>query len=475
MTTEKKRRAKIIATLGPASSDLDTIRKLVRAGVNVARVNMSHSTHDEHRKLISNIREASKLEGWEVAILIDLQGPKIRVDKLETPLVISEGEEWFIGLSEDQNGRNNFIPTTYGDLVKDATAGDRILFDDGLMEAMSIGVEDKALKIKIVIGGSLKSNKGINLPGVKVSAPCLTEKDIEDMKFGVEQNADFMALSFVRTANEITDARKLLNSFGGDQPIISKIEKPEALDNIDAIIEESDLIMVARGDMGVEVGNHLVPRIQKEIIQKCNDKGVPVVTATQMLESMMVNNRPTRAEATDVANAVWDGTDILMLSGESAAGKYPVESVETMARLILEAELTPRRRPLLRNMESMDAISALSVSASLIAEKINARWILSVSESGNSPLKMSRFRPVKPVFGVSSSLKVTRRLCMYWGITPFYVESAGKSLSEVSDDALEKLKAQGLVQTGDEVVITHGTGDTFAKRTEQSVRVITVD
>lgn len=473
--SDRKRRAKIIATLGPSSNDLETIKKLIKAGVNVARVNMSHSTHEEHKKIIANIREASKQEGWEIAILIDLQGPKIRVDKLETPLTLEEGEEWFIGLNENQNSRQNFIPTTYGDLVKDAQAGDRILFDDGLMEAQAIAIEDQALKIKIVIGGKLKSNKGINLPGVQVSAPCLTEKDIEDMKFGVEQDADFIALSFVRTPDDVVKAKELLKSFGGKQPLVSKIEKPEALDNIDEIIKESDLIMVARGDMGVEVGNHLVPRIQKELIQKCNDEGVPVITATQMLESMMENNRPTRAEATDVANAVWDGTDVLMLSGESAAGKYPVEAVETMARIIFEAEATPKRRPLLRNMSSMDPISALSVSASLIAEKIGARWILSVTEGGNSPLKMSRFRPVKPVFGVSASLKVTRKLCMYWGITPFYVESEGKSLSEVSDDALNKLTNEKLVGAGDDIVITHGTGDTFSERTEQSVRVITVD
>lgn len=475
MILGRKRRAKIIATLGPSSNDLGTIRKLIRAGVNVVRINMSHSTHADHERLIQLVREASKLEGWEVAILIDLQGPKIRVDKLSSPLILNKGETWFIGVEKNRGDHKNFIPTTYKNLVTDAKAGDRILFDDGLMEAKAINIDGKVLEIEIVDGGELKSNKGINLPGVNVSAPCLTEKDIEDLKFGIEQEADYVALSFVRKASDVIEAKKLIAEFGGSQPVISKIEKPEALDNIDEIIKESDLIMIARGDMGVEVGNHLVPKIQKDLIEKCNHLGVPVVTATQMLESMMSNPRPTRAEATDVANAVWDGTDILMLSGESAAGKYPVEAVEMMGKLIWEAEARPKVRGLLRNMEVKDPIAALSVAASMIAEKIGAKWILSVSEGGNSPLKISRFRPENPVFGVASNLKVTRKLCMYWGITPFYVHSDGKSLSELSDEALEKLKNESLIKSGDQVVIIHGSGDSFEKQTEQSVRVISID
>lgn len=476
MKMDRKRRAKIIATLGPASSDLQIVKKLIQARVNIVRVNMSHSTHSEHKKLIQTVRQASKEEGWEVGILIDLQGPKIRVDKLSTPLELKAGETWEIGQEKDRNGKTHFIPTTYEGLVGDAKVLDKILFDDGLLEAKVTKLKENSLEIEVIIGGQLKSNKGINLPGVNVSAPCLTTKDIEDLKFGIENDADFFALSFVRKSSDVIQAKEMIKSFGGNQPVISKIEKPEALENIDAIIDESDIIMIARGDMGVEVGNHLVPKIQKELIQKCNDLGVPVVTATQMLESMMTNSRPTRAEATDVANAVWDGTDILMLSGETAAGKYPVEAVKMMGSLIWEAESQPKVRGLLRNIRIPDPIEALAVAASMVAEKIDARWILAVSEGGNSPLKMSRFRPEKPVFGVASSLWVTRRLCMYWGITPFYVhDSEAKALSDLSEEALTKLKREGLVASGDNLVITHGSGDSFERNTERSVRIVTVE
>lgn len=471
---ERKRRAKIIGTLGPSSSTLEKVRGLIRAGVNTVRINMSHGLREEHRKLIHTVREASRLERWEVAILVDLQGPKIRVDKLDSPLHLKAEEHWIIGEKKYQGHEELYIPTTYESLPQDAKIGDRILFDDGLIEAKVVEKQENNLKILIQVGGILTSNKGINLPGVDVSAPCLTEKDIDDLKLAVEEKADFIALSFVRRAQDIIHAKALIKELGGDQPIVSKIEKPEALENIDQIISESDLIMVARGDMGVEVGNHLVPEIQKNLIEKCNNTGTPVITATQMLESMISHSSPTRAEATDVANAVWDGTDILMLSGETAVGKYPIKAVEMMSKLIWEAERRPKVRGYLRDIEIKDPISALAVAAAMVAEKIDGKWILAVSEGGNSPLKMSRFRPIKPVFGVSSSLCVTRRLCMYWGVTPFYVQSDGKSLLELSDDAIEKLKRENLVEKGDDIVIMHGAGVSFEKRTEQSVRVIKV-
>jgi len=335
------RRAKIIATIGPSSNTIEMLEKMILAGMNAARINMSHGTYEAHEQSIKNIRQASKNVGKEVAILLDLQGPKIRVDKLPEPLTLQDGEIWVIGPShvKDQYPEyaKNFIPTIYKNLVKDAHVGARILFDDGLLEAEAIEKDREVLKIKVKVGGLLKSNKGINLPYVKVSAPAFTDKDKEDLLFGLKQGIDYVALSFVRTAEDVLQVKSLLHSMKVQVPIVSKVEKPEALDNMESIVNVSDAIMIARGDMGVEVGNHLVPSIQKQMIKTCNSLGKPIITATQMLESMITNSRPTRAEASDVANAIWDGTDCVMLSGESANGAYPINAVTIMARICAEA------------------------------------------------------------------------------------------------------------------------------------------
>lgn len=300
-----RRRAKILATIGPSSNSIEMLEKMIRAGMNAARVNMSHGTYEAHEQSIKNIRQASKNVGQEIAILLDLQGPKIRVDKLPEPLELKDDEVWVIGPShvkdEYPEYKQCFIPTIYKNLVKDAHVGARILFDDGLLEAEAIEKDREVLKIKMKVGGILKSNKGINLPYVKVSAPSFTEKDREDLLFGLKQGIDYVALSFVRTAEDILEVKALLHQMKIHVPIVSKIEKPEALDNIEEIIKVSDIIMIARGDMGVEVGNHLVPSIQKQMIKLCNSLGKPIITATQMLESMITNSRPTRAEASDVA------------------------------------------------------------------------------------------------------------------------------------------------------------------------------
>jgi pyruvate kinase len=469
------RRAKIVATVGPSSNTVEMLVKLINAGMNVARVNMSHGTHEGHAKTIENIREASRQTGWEVAVLLDLQGPKIRVDKLPEPIELNDGETWVIGpsdvASEYPQYADKFIPTVYKNLVKDAHVGATILFDDGLMEAKAIEKDGDVLKIEIVVGGTLKSNKGINLPDVNVSAPSFTKKDREDLLFGIKQGIDYIALSFVRTKDDIIQVKSLLHKLRVNTPIISKIEKPEAIENILDIVSVTDAIMIARGDMGVEVGNHHVPSIQKKIITLCNNIGKPVITATQMLESMTTNSRPTRAEASDVANAVWDGTDAVMLSGETAAGKYPLETVEMMNEIVAEAERTPKERGLLRHMDLSSLSASIQVAASIIAEKANAKWVVSVTQSGNSCLKMSRFRPKARVLGVTNSLEVMRRMSLYWGISPYFFDEGVDDVATLQEEMIEQMKGQKLVGNGDKIVITHGDGKFFKQGTSNSIRV----
>lgn len=473
------RRAKIIATIGPSSNTIEMLEKMILAGMNAARVNMSHGTYEAHEQSIKNIRQASKNVGKEIAILLDLQGPKIRVDKLPEPLTLQDNEVWVIGPSHVQKDypeyAKNFIPTIYKNLVKDAHVGARILFDDGLLEAEAIEKDREVLKIKMKVGGILKSNKGINLPYVKVSAPAFTDKDREDLLFGLKQGIDYVALSFVRTAEDVLQVKTLLHSMKVQVPIVSKIEKPEALDNMESIVQVSDAIMIARGDMGVEVGNHLVPSIQKQMIKTCNALGKPIITATQMLESMITNSRPTRAEASDVANAIWDGTDCVMLSGETASGKYPLDAITIMSQIIEEAEARPTERPMLRHMEITSVTASVQVAASIVAEKTHARWIISITEGGNSCLKMTRFRPKTHVLGVTNSLNVIRKMSLYWGISPYYFNIHEDSdLTKLEGLMIEKLKKENLLANGDKVVVTVGDGKFFRQGTTNSIRVETI-
>jgi pyruvate kinase len=470
------RRAKIIATIGPSSNTIEMLEKMILAGMNAARINMSHGTYEAHAESFKNIRQASKNVGKEIAILLDLQGPKIRVDKLPEPLVLNDGETWVIGQSaiKDQYPEyaKNFIPTIYKNLVKDAHVGANILFDDGLLVAEAIEKDRDVLKIKVKVGGILKSNKGINLPYVKVSAPSFTDKDREDLLFGLKQGIDYVALSFVRTAEDVLEVKSLLHTMKVQVPIVSKIEKPEALDNMESIIQVSDVIMIARGDMGVEVGNHLVPGIQKKMIKLCNEVGKPIITATQMLESMITNSAPTRAEASDVANAIWDGTDVVMLSGETASGKYPLEAIKIMGQIIEEAEKAPRERPFLRHMDITSVTGSIQVAASIVAEKNNARWIISITEGGNSCKKMTRFRPKTPVLGVTNSLDVIRKMSLYWGIYPYYFNIHENSdLTKLGDMMITELKQKNLLNLGEKVVITVGDGKFFRQGTTNSIRV----
>lgn len=469
------RNAKIVATIGPASRDLETLKNLIHAGLDVARINMSHGTHEGHAETIKNLREASKQVGKEVAVLLDLQGPKIRVDKLKEPLKLESGQEWVIGQSKDfekyPEYKDCYIPTIYDKLVDDCHDGARILFDDGLIVAEAIERDRDVYKIKIKVAGNLKSNKGINLPDCDVSAPAFTEKDRENLMFGLKQHIDYVALSFVRTKEDILEVKHLLHELKIYIPIVSKIEKPQAVDNLDEILEVTDVIMVARGDMGVEVGNHLVPAIQKEIINKCNKAAVPVITATQMLESMTENPTPTRAEASDVANAIWDGTDAVMLSGETAAGKYPVETVTMMDQIVREAEKSPKERPFLRHQDLKSVNASVMVAASLIAEKIGAKTILSMTESGSSCRKISHFRPSNPVLGVTNNISTVRRLCLYWGIIPYYLTSYNEDNFNFAKDVVNRVKEDLALSNGDKIVITRGDGKFFARGSSNSIKV----
>ena len=469
------RRAKIVATIGPSTNSKEMLSKLIEAGVNVCRINMSHGTYEAHAEVIKNIREASRESGYEVAILADLQGPKIRVDKLPEPLRLENGSEWVIGSSKIKSQypeyASTYIPTIYEKLVEDCHDGARILFDDGLLTATAVSRDRDVYKIKVITGGTLKSNKGINLPDCEVSAPAFTEKDREDLMFALKEGADYVALSFVRKKEDIVMVKTLLHKLKVNIPIISKIEKPQAIDNLDEILSVTDMIMVARGDMGVEVGNHLVPAIQKKIISACNNLGIPVITATQMLESMTENPTPTRAEASDVANAIWDGTDAVMLSGETASGKYPIETVKMMDNIVREAERTPKDRPLLRHQDLSSVTASVMVAASMIAEKIGARRILSVTESGASCLRITQFRPIIPVLGITNSIKVARRMCLYWGVSPFIVIDQEKENSEFMKNVLKEVKDRLKLRNGDKLVVTKGDGNFFSQGSSNSVKV----
>ena len=466
------RRAKIIATIGPASQEVGVLEKLISAGLNVARLNMSHGSHDNHKKSIENIRQASANVNTEVAILMDLQGPKIRTGKLKKPLQVQNGEQWFIGTPEEEDSyKGRFIPTIYENLVNDCHDGAKILFDDGLIAAKALKRHGNTYEIEIVNGGTLKSSKGINLPDCDVTASSFTDKDKSDLLFGLKNGIDYVALSFVKDKQDIVKVKTFIQKLDRPLPIVAKIERNQAIENLDKMLESADVVMVARGDMGVELGNHNVPSLQKLIINKCNAAHIPVITATQMLESMTDNLTPTRAEASDVANAIWDGTDAVMLSGETAVGKYPVETITMMNKIIEQAEKIPKTRPFLRDIDLSDTHVAIMVAASVISEKINARKVLSITERGISCLNISVFRPTTPVIGITNSIETSRKVSLYWGIEPFYIPDYDKDHENFQRDIISKVKGKYGLKKGDKVVITRGDGSFFSSQSSNSIKV----
>lgn len=451
---------------------------MYRAGMNVVRINFSHGSHEDHKRTIGYVREVAKKYQYSLPVLMDLQGPKIRVGQMKDGgQVITEGQIVKI-TPEEVVGNSEIIPIDYPGLVDDAREGNQILVDDGLLELRIVKKHDRELTAKVIVGGMLKSRKGVNLPDIDISMPSLTEKDIEDLEFGLDVGVDYVAMSFVRAARDVQEVISRVRAKGSNAAIIAKIEKPEAVKVLDEIIEESDGIMVARGDLGIEIPSEQVPLVQKNIIERCRTAGKPVITATQMLDSMIVNPRATRAESSDVANAVMDGTDAVMLSGETAAGKYPAEAVQTMAKIIKSVESNSEsiyyslkyRKP---DWKEKQVIESLAYSCVTIAENVDAKAISTITHSGNTARRIAKFRPKVPIIAFTESQIVRRQLNLVWG-----VESV--RLDEIFDTDLsvkmmeDHLAESGKVNTGDRVIIA--TGIPLAKRGRTNmIKVSTIE
>ncbi len=454
-------RVKILCTIGPASRDPAILREMFEAGMNVARLNFSHGTHEYHSEMIDILRRVSEEVQKPVAILADLQGPKLRTGTMQeggVPLIA--GSELIL-TTEEIVGAPGRAPIQYKDLPKAVQPGERILLDDGLLELEVKETSETEILARVVIGGLLQSNKGMNLPDASLDIPALTEKDRADVKFALGRQVDWIALSFVRAAQEVYELKAIIqkdSSFGRLTPVVAKIEKPDAIKNIDAIIAASDAIMVARGDLGIEIATETVPMVQKMIISKCLAAAKPVITATQMLDSMIRNPRPTRAEASDVANAVLDGTDAIMLSGETASGQYPVEAVRTMARIAGEAERVRDLQGLnIKYPEPAVYTSAGAVchAAVYTATDTNAKAIIAPTVSGATARLMSAFRPHVPIIAITPSPMVQRQLCLFWDTFPLLTRRLS-NMDEVVNEAIAIAQRHGFVGPGDTVVLTAG-------------------
>lgn len=453
------RKTKIICTLGPSTDKGDVLEQLMLSGMNVARLNFSHDTYENQKKRIDKVKALRTKHNLPVACLLDTKGPEIRLKTFKDERVTLEMGQDFCLTTRDVEGTKDIVSVTHKDLHKDIHVGSSILIDDGLVGLKVVAIKGQDIHCKVENGGTISNRKGVNIPGVELSIPFMSEKDKEDLLFGIKQDVDFVAASFTRTADDIKEMKAFLKANGGeDIRIIAKIENSQGVDNIDSIIEACEGIMVARGDMGVEIPIEEVPIIQKMIIKKAYHAGKVVVTATQMLDSMMSHPRPTRAEATDVANAIYDGTSAIMLSGETAAGDYPVEAVETMVRIALrtEADINYISRLRARKTNEKPSITdAISHTACLMAGDLNATSIVTVTKSGRTARMISKYRPQSPIIGGCMSDKVCRQLNLSWGVIPLKVEEK-QDADELFDHALERSKEAGLIQEGDTVVLTAG-------------------
>ena len=412
------KKVKIVATVGPATSSEDMIKKLMMAGVDVFRFNFSHGDHKTHMENMNKIRKVSKELGKEVAVLQDLSGPKIRIGDVKEPFYLHyEDQIWIV---KDQIlGDREKISLNHPEIIDKLKEGDRIYISDGMIRLKVIKKSKDGVLAKVIVGGMITSRKGVNFPSVKIDIPALTEKDKEDIKFGIKIGVDIVALSFVKSADEVISTKGFIKENGGDTPVFAKIEKHEAIEDIDRIIEVSDGIMVARGDLGVEIDMEKVPVLQKMIISKCNNAGKPVITATQMLTSMLTSPRPTRAEVSDIANAVLDGTDAAMLSDETAVGKYPVEAVKVMKKTIQETE---KIYPFYKNMPvDGDVTTAVASAGSSLAKDLNAKAIVSFTRTGKTAINVAKFRPECDILGITHDIKTFRRLNIVWGVKPYMI------------------------------------------------------
>lgn len=458
------RRTKIVCTIGPATNSEEQLEALMCAGMNVARLNFSHGTQQEHAVVIERIRSTATRLGHAIAILQDLQGPKIRTGALQNgqPVRLIDGARVTI-TSRDAPGTAEVIATTYKDLPRDVKVGDRILLDDGLLELRVLESNDTDVLCEVIHGGLLKEHKGINLPGVAVSAPSLTEKDRDDLEFGLQHGIDYVALSFVRSPQDVKEAKRFIQEHIGEQgnkkipvtvPLIAKIEKPEAVAHLDAILEVVDGVMVARGDLGVEMAPEKVPLIQKRIIARSNYFGLPVITATQMLESMITNPRPTRAEVNDVSNAILDGTDALMLSAETAAGQYPIEAVQMMVRIASETE-AGNRTAYETQHKNLTKARAVSHAARALSEEASVQAIVVFTRSGNSAHLISKDRPRTPILAFTPSESVYRQLALWWGVWPSHIALQGTT-EDLIATVDQRLQDDKLIARDQYIVIMGG-------------------
>lgn len=454
--TLSKRRAKIVATIGPATKDPENLTKAIQAGLNVARLNFSHGTHAEHLSVIQNLRRISKDLKAPVTILQDLQGPKVRVGLFEKGSIELKPQEIVKVTIEDTLGKEGLIPSDFKELCLAVKTGDQILLDDGLIELEVLNVRKTDLDAKVIYGGQLKNRKGMNLPGVSLPVEAMTIKDKQDLEFGLENNVDYIALSFVRHGKDIRQLREIIDQRKSPAKIVAKIEMVEALENLEEIIRLSDVVMVARGDLAVEVGQSRLPSAQKQIISMCNQLGKPVITATQMLDSMVENPRPTRAEITDVANAVLDGTDALMLSAESASGKYPFKAIRTMHEIIVEVEKNEHNyNKISLETELLSVPTAIAASSALCALKLNASAIVCLTTTGKTAQVISGFRPKAQIIAITTQLEVLNRLEITWGLQTLLL-SQYDTLKDIIAQVEKMLIENGLSKTGDRIILTLG-------------------
>jgi pyruvate kinase len=450
------RRAKIVCTLGPAVSSERKIRELVYAGMDVARLNMSHGSHEDHAEAYRLVRAASDASGHGVGIFADLQGPKIRLETFaDGPVTLQRGQRWTI-TTRDVPGDATICGTTYKGLPGDVKPGDPLLIDDGKIRLRVERVDETDVLTEVLVGGKVSNNKGINLPGVAVSVPALSEKDIEDLRFALHLTVDFVALSFVRSAADVDDVRKIMDEEGIHVPVIAKIEKPQAIDNIDAIVDAFDGLMVARGDLGVECPLEDVPFLQKRLVEKARRNAKPVIVATQMLESMITNPAPTRAEASDVANAVLDGADAVMLSGETSVGDYPIEAVAVMARIIESTEDHELHNMAAINWNPKTRGGVIAKAAAEVGDRVGAKYLVAFTQSGDSARRLARYRGPIPILAFTPEAATRSQLAMTWGVETFktaVVEHTDEMVRQV-DEALLQI---GRVKEGDLVVIIAGS------------------
>jgi pyruvate kinase len=458
MHLKEKKKTKVVCTIGPASSKKETIEKLVKSGMNVCRLNFSHGTYNEHKEKLKLIRAVSKKTGYPIAVIQDLGGPKIRTGEIPGKGIRLNAHDTIALSGTAKQAEDGVLPISYSKLAKDVKTGDAILLADGSIELKVARIKGNLVYCKVLVGGIISSHKGVNIPSEALSVPGLTAKDKKDILFAVKEKVDFLALSFVRSEKDVLSLKRILKKHKADIPVIAKIEKPQALDHIDKIIEASDGIMVARGDLGVEIPFNQVPIVQKMLIRKANKAGKPVITATQMLSSMVNSPRPTRAEVTDVANAILDGTDAVMLSEETAVGKYPVKAVEAMTKIAKSAEREMMDSlPLCSPYHAKDIITdSISYSAYMMSEEMKTRAIICPTRSGMTAKRISRYRPDPPILALTPSENTFRAMCLTWGTFPVLIPDLTDP-TDVTAQALAWAKKTVAFRKGDIIIITAGT------------------